>query len=91
MLTGIVLVNVERPLLRQAVDGITKLPGVTEVYTVAGEYDLVVMIRVATNSELADVIATKMTRDIQGIVHTKTLITLNVDAKVDLDKIFGNV
>ncbi|MBR2509654.1 MAG: Lrp/AsnC ligand binding domain-containing protein [Lentisphaeria bacterium] len=89
MVTGIVLVNVERPLLRQAVDGISKLPGVTEVYTVAGEYDLVVMIRVATNAELADVIATKMTHDIQGINHTKTLITLNVAAKIDLEKIFN--
>ncbi len=89
MVTGIVLVNVERALLRQAIDGISKLPGVTEVYTVAGEYDLVVMIRVATNAELADVIATRMTHDIYGINHTKTLITLNVDAKIDLEKVFN--
>lgn len=89
MVTGIVLVNVERPLLRHAIDGIAKLPGVTEVYTVAGEYDLVVMIRVGTNAELADVIATRMTHDIQGIIHTKTLITLNVDAKIDLEKVFN--
>lgn len=88
MVTGIVLVNVERPLLRQAINGISLLPGVTEVYTVAGEYDLVVMIRVNSNAELADVIATKMTHDIQGIIHTKTLITLNVNAKVDLQKLF---
>ena len=88
MVTGIVLVNVERPLLRQAVDGIVNLPGVTEVYTVAGEYDLVVMIRVASNQELADVVATRMTHDIPGIQYTKTLITLNVDAKIDLAKVF---
>ena len=89
MVTGIVLVNVDRPMLRQAINGIFTLPGVTEVYTVAGEYDLVVMIRVATNSELADVIASRMTHDIYGINHTKTLITLNVDAKIDLEKVFN--
>ena len=89
MVTGIVLVNVERALLRQAIDGISKLPGVTEVYTVAGEYDLVVMIRVATNAELADIIATKMTRDIGGIVHAKTLVTLEAQAKIDLEQVFN--
>ncbi|MBQ9789026.1 MAG: Lrp/AsnC ligand binding domain-containing protein [Lentisphaeria bacterium] len=89
MVTGIVLVNVDRPMLRQAINGIFALPGVTEVYTVAGEYDLVVMIRVGSNAELADVIATKMTHDIPGIRHTKTLISLNADAKVDLKAVFG--
>ncbi len=89
MVTGIVLVNVERPMLRQVITDIMALDGVTEVYAVAGEYDLVVMIRVSTNAELADIIATKMTRDIKGIIHTKTLVTLKAEAKVDLDKVFG--
>lgn len=89
MVTGIVLVNVERPQLRQVIDGIMALDGVSEVYAVAGEYDLVVMIRVKTNAELADIIATKMTRDICGIVHTKTLVTLEAQAKIDLENIFN--
>ena len=88
MVTGIVLVNVERPMLRQVIDGMMALNGVSEVYAVAGEYDLVVMIRVKSNAELADIIATKMTRDIKGIIHTKTLVTLEAEAKVDLEKIF---
>ena len=88
MVTGIVLVNVERPMLRQVIAGMMALDGVSEVYAVAGEYDLVVMIRVKSNAELADIIATKMTRDIKGIIHTKTLVTLETEAKVDLEKIF---
>jgi hypothetical protein len=47
------------------------------------------MIRVADNAELAEIIATRMTRDIDGILHTKTLVTLNSYSKVDLEKIFG--
>ena len=89
MVTGIALVTVERKMLRQVTEALLKIQGVTEVYTVAGEYDLVVMIRVATNAELADVIATRMTHDIYGINHTKTLITLNVDSKIDLEKVFN--
>ena len=88
MVTGIVLVNVERTMINNVIDGLTKLKGVSEVYSVAGEYDLVAMIRVEDNAELAEIIATKMTRDIKGIIHTKTLVTLEAEAKVDLEKIF---
>ena len=84
MVTGIALVTVERKMLRQATDALLKIQGVTEVYTVAGEYDLVVMIRVTSNSELSDVVANKMTHDIPGIIHTRTMISLQADAKVDL-------
>ncbi len=89
MVTGIVLVNVERPLLRQVITDMMALDGVSEVYAVAGEYDLVVIIRVKTNAELADIIATKMTRDIGGIVHAKTLVTLEAQAKIDLEQVFN--
>ena len=89
MVTGIVLVNVDRPQLRQVINDMMALEGVSEVYAVAGEYDLVVMIRVKTNAELAEIIATKMTRDISGILHTKTLVTLDAQSKIDLEKVFN--
>lgn len=88
MVTGIVLVNVERSIIQSAIDGLMQIPGVSEVYSVAGEYDLVVMIRVQDNTQLAEIIANRMTHDINGIIHTKTLVTLNSYAKVDLEKIF---
>ena len=78
MVTGIVLVNVDRPQLRQVINDMMALEGVSEVYAVAGEYDLVVMIRVKTNAELAEIIATK-----------KTLVTLEAQAKIDLEKVFN--
>ena len=89
MVTGIVLVNVERPKLKRVIKDLMELKGVTEVYTVAGEYDLVVMVRVKENHELSEVVANKMTHDISGIVHTKTLISLDVNAKVDLSEVFS--
>lgn len=91
MVTGIVLVNVERAMIRTVIEDLMKIDGVSEVYAVAGEYDLVVMIRVQSNAELADIIAARMTHDINGIIHTKTLVTLNAYSKLDLEKIFlGN-
>lgn len=88
MVTGIVLVSVERSMINDVIDGLMKLKGVSEVYSVAGEYDLVAMIRVSDNAELADIIASKMTKDIDGILHTKTLVTLKSYSKLDLEKFF---
>ena len=88
MVTGIVLVNVERAMIRTVIEDLMKIDGVSEVYAVAGEYDLVVMIRVQTSAKRADIIASRMTHDINGIIHTKTLVTLNAYSKLDLEKIF---
>lgn len=89
MVTGIVLVNVDRTRIREVIREAMAIQGVTEVYTVAGEYDLVFIIRVQSNAELGDILATKMANDIPGILHSKTLVTLNAEAKVDLEKVFG--
>ena len=89
MVTGIVLINVERAMISNVIDGLMKIDGVSEVYTVAGEYDLVAMIRVDSNAKLAEIIATKMTSDIKGIIHTKTLISLNANAKFDLSSLLA--
>jgi DNA-binding Lrp family transcriptional regulator len=89
MVTGIVLINVERAMISNVIDGLMKIDGVSEVYTVAGEYDLVAMIRVDSDAKLAEIIATKMTSDIKGIIHTKTLISLNANAKFDLSTLLA--
>lgn len=89
MITGIVLVNVERPNLNSVIKDILALEGVTEVYAVAGEYDLAVMVRVHDNAQLSDIVANKMPHDIQGISHTKTLISLAAHSDYNLDEIFG--
>ena len=88
MITGIVLVNVERAMIGEVTEGLMKIDGVAEIYSVAGEYDLVAIIRVRNNADLAEIIASRMTRDIRGIIHTKTLVTLTAYSKVDLEKVF---
>ena len=89
MVTGIVLVNVDRARIRDVIREAMAIKGVTEVYTVAGEYDLVFIIRVQSNAELGDILASRMAGDIPGILHTKTLVTLNAQAHIDLEKVFG--
>ncbi len=87
MTTAIILVNVKRSKLKDVTDAIKDIKGVTEVYTVAGEYDLVAMLRVKNVSAFQKILTDKMT-NIEGVTRTKTLIALNVISDVDLSKIF---
>lgn len=88
MVTGIVLINAKRSQLDVVVESLMSIDGITEVYTVAGEYDLVAMVRVKDNKRLADIVAKHMTRDIDGIKYTKTLVSLDVNAKINLCDVF---
>lgn len=89
MVTAIVLINVERPKLKQVVDSVQKTDGVTEVYAVAGAYDLVAIVRVKDNTELSKIVVDKLPHNIPGITHTKTLFALKAYSDKDLGKLFG--
>lgn len=89
MVTAIVLINVERPKLKQVIDEVLNTEGVTEVYAVAGEYDLVAIVRVADNTSLSKIVVDKMPHHIPGITHAKTLFALEAYSKLDLAKIFA--
>ena len=81
MVTAIVLINVERMKIKQVVSELMAIDGVTEVHAVAGEYDLVAIVRVSDNTKLSDIVVDKMPHDIPGIVHTKTLFALDTHRK----------
>ena len=58
--------------------------GVSEVFSVAGRYDLVALVRVTKNEELADVISDKM-RHLEGIVETETMIAFRAYSRQELE------
>ena len=89
MVTAFVLVNVERSTLKKVVDTILAIEGVSEVYTVAGEYDLVAVVRVKDNKELSKIVVDEMPHNIPGITHTKTLYAFEAHSSVDLEKVFN--
>lgn len=88
MVTAIVLINVERMKLKDVVKELLDLDGVTEVHAVAGEYDLVAIVRVSDNEKLSEIVVDKMPHDIPGIIHTKTLFALETKSKFDLASMF---
>ena len=88
MVTAIVLLNVARARVGEVADKLAATEGITEVYSVAGRYDLVAMVRVRTNEELADVVTNRMQR-IDGIENTETLISFRAYSRVDLEGVFS--
>jgi DNA-binding Lrp family transcriptional regulator len=88
MVTAIVLLSVARARVTEVADKLASTEGISEVYSVAGRYDLVAMVRVRTNEELADIVTNRMQK-IDGIESTETLIAFRTYSKVDLEGVFS--
>lgn len=88
MVTALVLLNVARDRVNEVAEEITDMEGVTEVYSIAGRYDLAVVIRVKDNERLADVV-TKGIRKVDGIEKSETLIAFRVYSRHDLESMFS--
>jgi DNA-binding Lrp family transcriptional regulator len=88
MVTAIVLLTVARGRVSEVAEQLAAQEGISEVYSVAGRFDLVVMIRVKANEDLADVV-TKQLQRVEGIQSTETLIALRAYSKIDLDGVFS--
>ncbi len=77
MVTAVVLIKAQTDKVPELAQKMADLEGVTEVFSVAGQYDLVALVRVKENEDLARVISEKM-RKLQGILSSETLIAFKV-------------
>jgi len=84
MVTAIVLIKAETNRIPDLADEIAEMAGVSEVFSVAGRHELVAIVRVSQNEELADVISDKM-RHLQGIVETETMIAFRAYSRQELE------
>ena len=88
MITAVVLINAAPDSIPELAEEISQLEGVTEVYSVAGDVDLVAMVRVRAHEDLADVIAGRLGK-VTGILSTQTLIAFRTYSRHDLDAAFS--
>jgi DNA-binding Lrp family transcriptional regulator len=85
---AVVLVQCDIDEISDAAEAIADLDGVSEVYSVAGEFDLVAIVRVAAHDDLAAVIPGGIGR-VEGVERTETLIAFQVYSKHDLERLFS--
>jgi DNA-binding Lrp family transcriptional regulator len=88
MVNALVLLNVERDKINGVAETLAALDGVTEVYSVAGKYDLAAIIRVKENEQLASLVTDKI-RGLKGIQSSETLIAFRAYSKYDLEMAFS--
>lgn len=88
MVTAIVLIKAQTDKVSTLAQQITEVDGVSEVFSVAGQYDLIVIVRVSTNEALADVVSDRI-RKLEGITSTETLIAFRAFSKRELEAAFS--
>lgn len=88
MINAVVLLKVDVHSIPETAQAIADIEKVSEVYSVAGEWDLVVIVRVKEHDELAEVITGRIDK-IPGISHSSTLIAFQVFSKHDLERLFS--
>jgi DNA-binding Lrp family transcriptional regulator len=88
MVNAVVLISVEPGRIAEAAQEIADLEGVSEVHSVAGEVDLVAIVRVKEHEDLARVIPGGIAK-VDGILSTETLIAFQVYSKHDLEAMFS--
>lgn len=88
MVTAFVHLNVERDRVNEVAGALAKMDGVYEVHSVAGRWDLVAVLRVRRNEDLADLV-TEHIRQVEGILDSETLIGFRVVSRYDLERMFS--
>ncbi len=85
MITTIVLIRAEPSQVTAVAQRLAGVDGVTEVYSVSGEWDLVAIVRVPEYEKIAEVV-TEVFPTVKGIERTQTLTAFRAYSKKDLQQ-----
>lgn len=88
MITAIVLLQAARGKAQELAQQLLDIPEVAEVYSVAGDFDLVVMIRVKEYEAMAEVVPGKLQR-LDAVERTTTLMAFQCYSRHDLERLFS--
>ena len=88
MITAIVLIAAEVDQIPEVAQAVADIPGVSEVYSVTGDADLIAMVRVREHDMLADVIAGTLNK-VPGVLSTDTHIAFRAYSRHDLEAAFA--
>jgi DNA-binding Lrp family transcriptional regulator len=88
VITAIVLIAADVAAIPEVAERLAAIDGVTEVYSVTGEIDLIAMVRVREHDRLADVIADQINK-VPGVRATETHIAFRTYTRHDLEAAFA--
>jgi DNA-binding Lrp family transcriptional regulator len=88
VITAIVLIKADVERIPEVAEAVAELNGVSEVYSVTGEFDLIAMVRVRQHEQLAEVIPGRLNKT-PGIRATETHIAFRTYSQHDLEAAFS--
>ena len=88
MITAIVMVHAAADRIPETAQAIADLDGVSEVYSCAGDVDLIAVVKVAQHEQLAEVIAGGLSK-VAGVVRTDTHIAFRSYSRADTEATFS--
>lgn len=84
MITAIVLIGADIHQIPETAQAVADIPGVTEVYSCAGDVDLIAKVRVRSHDEIADVVTGRINR-LPGVRTSATHIAFRSYASAEVD------
>ena len=88
VITAIVFINAQVSQIPEVADAIAGLDGVSEVYSVTGQIDLIALVRVAAHDDVAAVVADRLNK-VDGVTATETHIAFRTYSRHDLESAFS--
>ncbi|MFW3170748.1 Lrp/AsnC family transcriptional regulator [Geodermatophilus sp. CPCC 206100] len=88
MITAIVMIDAATDSIPEVAQAVADLDGVSEVYSVAGDVDLIAVVRVREFEHIADVVAGRINK-VPGVLETDTHIAFRAYSRHDLEAAFS--
>ena len=88
VITAIVMIDAATDSIPEVAAAIADLDGVSEVYSTAGEVDLIAIVRVREFEQVAEVIAGRINK-VPGVLETETHIAFRAYSQHDLEAAFA--
>ena len=85
MITTIVLIQAEPRLIPKCAVALAGIDGVSDVYSVSGEWDLIAIVKVKEYDEIAKIVTEEFPK-VPGLVKTTTLTAFRAYSKADLEQ-----
>ena len=88
MITAIVLINADRKSIPTIGEALAAVEGVSEVYSVTGEFDFIAMVRARAHDDLADIVTGRIGQ-VPGVQRTHTHVAFKMYSRHDLESVFA--
>lgn len=88
MVRALVLLRVTTGRIDEVAQQLADLDGVSKVYPVAGQYDLVAVLRTSGNDQIATLVTEHILKA-DGLISSETLIAFRAFSRHDLERMFA--